>query len=63
MDPSAHTKLLPIYPDCGVSEEYRINTASHGEHPWMVIIYKDDKVICGGSLINPQFVLTGKTRQ
>lgn len=51
--------MLPDAPYCGITEEYRI--ASHGEHPWSVIINKSGKVHCGGSVINPQFILTGKS--
>lgn len=64
-------KNLPMHPNCGIStpvESYRIKSgknATHGEHPWFAILnIKDDtdNIICGGSLINTQFVLTGKKR-
>lgn len=61
-----------MHPNCGPLtpvESYRIKSnknATHGEHPWFAIlkIKQDDtdNSICGGSLINTQFVLTGKKR-
>lgn len=56
-----------MHPNCGKLtpvEYYRINSqqnASHGEHPWLAILKDDDNnTFCGGSLINSQFVITGK---
>lgn len=49
-------------------ESYRIftnKTSAHGEHPWVAIIksISDDLFRCGGSLINSQFILTGKGKK
>lgn len=60
-------RVLPEHPNCGKStpvETYRIHSqqnASHGDHPWFAILKDDNnKTFCGGSLINSQFVITGK---
>lgn len=49
-------------------ENYRIftnKTSAHGEQPWVAIIklVLDDPFRCGGSLINSQFILTGKGKK
>ena len=33
--------------------------ASKGSQPWIAAIYRDGKFVCGGSLINDEWVLTG----
>ena len=33
--------------------------ASKGSQPWIAAIYRDGKFVCGGSLINDEWILTG----
>lgn len=34
--------------------------AFKGAYPWHVLLMRDNKVACGGSLLNEQWVLTGQ---
>lgn len=69
-----HTVYLLELLDCGRStikpiEDTPLSHEDHisslGDIPWMTVIYSqmgsnDWKAICGGSLISPRIVLTGK---
>eukprot|EP00794_Sanderia_malayensis_P015694 gene15694-17277_t len=52
-----------VSPDCGISyaAQSRIvggEDATPGKWPWQVAIYKDGTFICGGSLINAQWIVS-----
>lgn len=34
--------------------------AFKGAYPWHVLVMRDNKIACGGSLLNEQWVLTGQ---
>ena len=33
--------------------------ANKGSHPWLAAVWRDGRVVCGGSLLNDEWVLTG----
>eukprot|EP00794_Sanderia_malayensis_P015693 gene15693-17276_t len=61
--PQTIAPVPTVSPDCGISyaAQSRIvggEDATPGKWPWQVAIYKDGTFICGGSLINAQWIVS-----
>ncbi|ODM98511.1 Serine protease 55 [Orchesella cincta] len=56
--PPSTTATPPVSSSCGVGKIVGGNQATKGEFPWLVALVRNQKQVCGGTLIDSQYVLT-----